>query len=731
MQQLGGPHTGSRNDPTRIQEAEAALKSLAPATLRTVIRVMLFAVTIWAVGVVTIFFNKPLTGALVASLLVATLISRWLLGRGSTFWASVVLLSAWWTASVIVVVLSGGLRSPALHMLLMPTIVAALIMGRAALGIAIGSIALVCTVLLTLDLEGIQLPVLLPGPPAALWLNHCVSLIVLGVVVRDTVVGLGASVALARREVEARTQAERSHRESEARLSAVIANSPSVAIQWYDQEGRVVLWNHASETMFGFSSAEARGKTLDQLIHTPQEGRQFLELLQSIGRTGEPFGPAEFSFRRRSGQTGVCLSTVFRIPGRDDTHWFVCMDVDVTELKKTQEQLHQAQKLQAIGQLAGGVAHDFNNILTVVAGYCEMLLALLPHQDGPARAAVAAIQDAGHRASMLTRQLLAFGRRQIVEPRIIDINQETSGIELLLRRMLGERIAVQFSLRADHPALRIDPAQLHQILLNLAVNARDAMPVGGRLIIETRNEPATPAARDGVPSRPEPDHAEHICLAVSDTGTGMTQEVQARIFEPFFTTKGPGKGTGLGLASVYGIVQQSSGHISVTSAPGAGTTFVIRWPLARGPISPQLNGDEHAEPLGGTETILLAEDDSTVRSLVATALRSAGYHVLESQTGEQALEIAGSHQHSIDLVVTDVVMPGLNGKDLVARLHQTLPSTKVLFMTGYADDESLHDGLVATSDAFIHKPFSPREIAAKVRQVLDSRPGPVNTAAQS
>jgi signal transduction histidine kinase len=386
------------------------------------------------------------------------------------------------------------------------------------------------------------------------------------------------------------------------------------------------------------------------------------------------------------------------------------------ELHKTEEQLRQAQKLEAIGSLAGGVAHDFNNLLTIINGYSEIIGSQLP-ADSPVRDLVREIGQAGERAASLTRQLLAFSRKQVLEPKVFNLNAIVTDTAKMLRRLIGEDIELNTTLEPGLRRVRADPGQLEQVLINLAVNARDAMPQGGKLTIETANaelhETYTHAYAD-LPPGP------YVMMAVSDTGCGMDEATKARIFEPFFTTKGPGKGTGLGLATVYGIVKQSEGHVAVYSEPGRGTTFKIYLPVAeeRVPSGKSHPGLQPARP--GTETILLAEDEPALQALARHVLQSHGYTVLEAGQGDKALRIAQDYKGTIHLLVTDVVMPAMSGRQLAERLAANRPGVKVLYLSGYTDDAVVRHGVLQAETAFLQKPFTPGALAQKVREVLDS-----------
>jgi nitrogen-specific signal transduction histidine kinase len=405
-----------------------------------------------------------------------------------------------------------------------------------------------------------------------------------------------------------------------------------------------------------------------------------------------------------------------------DALCFVLAARDVTdrlkaeaEQRKLEEQLRQAQKMEAVGRLAGGVAHDFNNLLTVITGYGQMLIEENVGTEEQ-RENLRAIVDAAHQASSLTGQLLAFSRKQVLRPVALDLNALVLDADRMLKRLIPEDIEVVTNLAPGLPCIRADAGQVQQVLLNLALNARDAMPSGGRLTFATSLLRSVPAGSPWPADSPAANGL--VRLAVSDNGAGIAPDTLAHVFEPFFTTKERGKGTGLGLSTVYGIVTQSGGTIGVQSEPGRGTTFEILLPAAGEPRA--VMAAHPAQAIGGTETVLVVEDQSDVRRMVALVLERLGYHVLQAASGEEALRLLTSHQEPLDLLVTDVVMPGMTGDHLARLLRLARPGLPVLFMSGYADRLVMERELATTQASFLQKPFSPAVLAARVRAVLDA-----------
>jgi signal transduction histidine kinase/ActR/RegA family two-component response regulator len=395
--------------------------------------------------------------------------------------------------------------------------------------------------------------------------------------------------------------------------------------------------------------------------------------------------------------------------------------LDVTDRERLTDQLRQAQKMQAIGELAGGVAHDFNNLLMVVKGHAQLLIDRIP-ETSPLRGSVQQVEKAADRAAALTRQLLAFSRKQVLQPRVLDMNDVVAGMIKMFSRVIGENIEMAFLPGGNLARVKADPAQIEQVLLNLVVNARDAMPDGGRLTIETSN---VVLDRGYAATHTSVEPGSYVMLCVTDTGCGMDETTKSRIFEPFFTTKGPGKGTGLGLATVYGVVKQSGGYIYVYSEVGHGTTFKIYLPQILAEPDKTSSEPRPRSQSRGSETVLFVEDEQSVRDLVREFLVSTGYCVLEASDGDQALKVAGNHPGPIHLLITDVVMPHLSGPELVAKISSQRPETRVLYISGYTDDTVFRHGVLEGGVAYLQKPFNLAALAQKIREVLS---GPPHTA---
>ena len=521
--------------------------------------------------------------------------------------------------------------------------------------------------------------------------------------------------AAVRRELR-ESQNRRERHRAEERLRALF-DSALDAVVTMDAAGTITGWNAQAERTFGWTAAEATGRILGDLLIPPQYREAHRRGVAEFLATGA--GPIlgkriEITALRRDGREFPVELTVNAARLGED--WlFSAFLRDITERRQLEHQLRQSQKMEAVGLLAGGVAHDFNNILTAIFGYTDMLAEDLP-PDSPGRADVKDIRTAAERAAALTRQLLAFSRQQVLEPVVLSPNALLQDFDKMLRRIISEDVVLTLALAGDVGNIRADAGQLEQVIMNLAVNARDAMPQGGKLLIETGNaELSEQYAELHQPVIP----GQYVMIAVTDTGTGMTADVKARVFEPFFTTKQKGKGTGLGLSTVYGIVKQSDGYIWVYSEPGRGTTFKIYLPRVDARPHRASSPRIHAI-LEGTETILLAEDDAMLRPLAAGLLTKLGYTVLAAEHSGEAVNVALHHRGPIHLLVTDVVMPGGSGRELARTLAEQRPDMKVLYISGYTDDAIVRHGMLEPGLSFLQKPFTPAVLARKVRDVLDA-----------
>jgi two-component system, cell cycle sensor histidine kinase and response regulator CckA len=526
--------------------------------------------------------------------------------------------------------------------------------------------------------------------------------------------GAGAdrvSLFIVRDVTERVRSAEELERQREI-LETIVDHIP-VMVMMFDPRGRPLLVNREFERVIGFSQEEL--PRVDMLAHCypdPADRRRVVEFVRRAGSGWE-----DFRTRVRDGRTIDTTWATVRLG--DGTLVSIGRDVTAAReseraLRETQAQLIQAQKMEAVGRLAGGVAHDFNNILNVILGYGELMLRGLSDSD-PHRRHVGEIRKAADRAASLTRQLLAFSRKQVLTPKILDLNVVVTDIEKMLRRLIGEDVELVTLLHPELGSVLADPGQMEQVLMNLAVNARDAMPAGGKITIETANVMLDPLS---IRWRPGLSPGPHVMLMLSDTGHGMSREVQDRIFEPFFTTKEQGKGTGLGLSTVYGIVKQSEGSIWVYSEEGRGTSIKVYLPrVSQRPIEIQ---PVAAPGRGGHETVLLVEDDDSMRDLACEVLGSAGYRVLAAPNGEAALELASEHER-IELLVTDVVMPGMDGRQLSRVLLSRRPRLRVLFASGYTADALSQHGILEDGLTFLPKPFTAEALTTKVRQALDAR----------
>jgi two-component system, cell cycle sensor histidine kinase and response regulator CckA len=511
-------------------------------------------------------------------------------------------------------------------------------------------------------------------------------------------------------DITDRKNSEEALKESKEYLNQII-NCLGDPMFVKDGEHRITLVNDAMCAFRAMSREELIGRV--DLPDTPLF--RFWEQEEDVLRTGREI-VSEDNLPDSQGGSHIFMAKKTPLAHKSGNRQVVGVLRDITEYKRLEAQFLQAQKMEAVGVLAGGVAHDFNNLLNVINGYAELLLDELD-PNVPMRKELAQIRDAGQRATSLTSQLLAFGRKQIMQLEIFDLNQILANMSAMLGRMIGEDIVIVSKIPKDPMLINADPGKIQQVIMNLVVNARDAMPDGGKLTIETDKVHFDDSY---VKEHPTTKPGPYILLAISDNGIGMDATTQAHVFEPFFTTKEKGKGTGLGMSTVYGIVKQSDGFIWVYSEPGKGTTIKIYLPLAGSSISSEAPETQLSPVLHGSETILVVEDEDAVRALVCHILDDHGYKVLEAADGMQAFHIVQENTHPIHLIITDVVMPGIGGKMLLSRIEDILPGVKSLFISGYTDNAIVHHGILDSGVAFLQKPFTVDGLLRKVREVLDA-----------
>ncbi len=688
----------------------------SPATLRILLVSTLIATAVLLFAAVPFFSARRLPGGLLcAGEGVLVLAAMRLLRRGKARIASWVFLSGTWTVVTVLVVLTGGFKSVVPVAYLAVTVTAGWLLGRRVALLAAGLSMGVTLVLALCETFGCGLPRYLTADALAGWLFLWFAVAIAVVPMNQMLRTLAASLELSRRKIEDLGRTEEALREGEQKYRELFEVMSDAVFLIDNQEGWLLEVNATAVNLYGYHRQALLGMKNTDLSAEPKETR-------SATVTGRTFVPVRWH-RKKDGTVFPVEITArhFTRNGRP-VHIAVIRDITARlkaeeERDRLEEQLRQSQRLESVGRLAGGVAHDFNNLLTVINGYADMTLGEL-EEDDPVRAALEEIRNAGQRAASLTQQLLAFSRKQMIEPRAMDLNVVVAESEKMLKRLVGEDIEFSTRLSAAPCPIMADSGQVHQILMNLAVNARDAMPGGGSLHVETDHfdlgEEKAVANPDAVPGR-------YVRLAVADTGTGMDQETLRRIFEPFFTTKGQGAGTGLGLSVVYGIVRQSGGWIQVESRPGGGTKFEIYFPRLDAVALDETADEAPGADLRGTESVLVVEDQEEVRKLAVEVLTSYGYSVLEAAHGPAALGLVERYSGPIDLMLTDVIMPGMSGRELADRIAPIRPGVKVLFMSGYSRDVIGREGVLDHTMPCVAKPFSPEELARKVRDLLGPR----------
>ena len=507
---------------------------------------------------------------------------------------------------------------------------------------------------------------------------------------------------------------ERRRAEDALRLSDSILQNVANIVIVAGPDGAITYASPSVKAVLGYEPQEVLGDGWWRLTwRDPAERERERGAVARVARGEVPPSPHSYERAIRT-RDGAVRAMLWRDSAGPEGY-LVGVGLDITDRRELEEQYRQAQKMEAIGQLAGGVAHDFNNLLTAIAGYTDLVCQDLPPDD-PRRQDLEEVRRAADRAAALIRQLLAFSRRQLLQPLVLDVNEVVRGMAKMLQRLIGEDVRLGTRLAHDIPGVHADPGRLEQVIMNLAVNARDAMPGGGELTIETS------AVRLDAPyaaSHPEVRPGRYVLLAISDSGEGMTEDVQAHVFEPFFTTKGPGKGTGLGLATVYGIMKQSGGHVAAYSEVGRGTTMKVYLPVAESPAEAATEAVAEAPSPTGSETILLVEDDDGVRRLAREILQRQGYNVLLARDGAEAVALCHGHRGGIELMVSDVVMPGMGGAESAELIRRLRPAIKVLFMSGYADRAVTEHRVLDADTPYLQKPFTPALLARKVREALD------------
>jgi two-component system cell cycle sensor histidine kinase/response regulator CckA len=513
-------------------------------------------------------------------------------------------------------------------------------------------------------------------------------------------------------DISERKRSKEALRESQQRFAAFMRHLPGVAFM-KNRQGQYIFYNEAAQGLFHLDPDDFLGKT-DHEVWPKEYASRFVEHDLEVTHSKKLAESVEPIPHKH----GVHHWLIYRFPildENDEVQFIGGVGVDITERRQLEDQLRQSQKMEAVGRLAGGVAHDFNNLLTVISGYGHMILRDLPGED-PLHSCVEEVLKAASRATSLTNQLLAFSRRQVIQPKVLDLNALVANMDRMLRRVIGEHIELETVLSPGLGSVRADAGQLEQVIINLAVNARDAMPAGGKLSIRTGNVEVARSSRLHADVRP----GSYVRLTVADTGKGMDAEIMVHLFEPFYTSKETGKGTGLGLSTVYGIVKQSGGEVVVESKPGRGATFTIYLPRITEPALTAPLPEAQPAVRAGTETILLVEDELGVRQLVCEMLQRLGYQILQASGGAEALRLFEQHQGSIDLLITDVIMPQMSGRELAQRLKVLQPSLKVLYISGYTDDMLAHHGVLESNVYLLQKPFAPDELAKKLREVLDA-----------
>ncbi|MFN7995586.1 MAG: response regulator [Bryobacteraceae bacterium] len=690
-------------------------EQLAARALSSVLITLLVWLALWFALALPFFVVRKLPTALMNGAVAASfLISLALLKRARVKPAIWVFTITLWIDAGVIALLSGGIRSVAMLSFVPGFVTAATLLGAYVATVSCGIFLIFALALAILDMAGVRFPVYFPFPPMTIWMGALATAVIVAMPLNQLLSFLRNSVAVMQRQLEELRNSGQTLRESEARLRAILESARDGVIVADAGSGKILSVNPAAEALAG-GQVQQLQKILEGAFERttggpapgPEEPDRTPPLIEAVVvHDNGTRTPVEFS------------SNVFHKDGR---RLLVGVFRDISERKnadqerlKLVEQLLQAQKLETVGRLAGGVAHDFNNLLTVINGFSDLALGRITPEDEN-WLPLDQIRKAGERAATLTQQLLVFSRKQISQPKPIDLNVVLSEIRPMLQSLLNEDIELLIRTHSPVPIIAADLNQIHQVVMNLAANARDAMANGGKLILETGTVEFTTVNTMAKPAVPAGLYA---MLCVSDTGTGMSEEVLSHLFEPFFTTKEAGKGTGLGLSTVYGIVRQNQGGVAVESTPGNGSTFRVYLPVSARAARPRPPEPKPQDPHRKLETILVVEDQDSVRKLAVEILRSHGYRVLEACDGYDALAVAERHPESIELMVTDVVMPSMNGPELAQRMRAVRPKAQVMFMSGYSEDVIAHHGALDAGIAYLPKPFTPAGLIQKVQEVL-------------
>ena len=706
------PPVGPRpkTQPTELlPEPEFAAKAL-----RSLLVAVLYWAVPWVLIAIPLFVARKLAVS-IASLFVilGTAVALWLLNRNRQKAASWTFLGMVWVISTWIVVFSGGIHSVALASQIAILVTAAWLLGRRTARWSWIFFLGYTLVLAVLELAGHPLPNYLPLAPIAAWMGLLLATAVTAVPLGQVLAYLNRSLQTAQRQLEEIRASHASLRESEARYRIIFESARDAIFVVDARSGLIRSANRAAVALLRRPAEEIEGTSYQDLPLDDWGFAQSVELSEYSGGTWEA------TLRLEDGHAVWVEVAAALMRGADDGRLVVAVVRDVSERKRAeteraalQEQLLLSQKLESLGLLAGGVAHDFNNLLTVINGYSDLCLMRL-HESDPIRPQLEAVRSAGEEAAGVVKQLLTFSRKQVMQPKLIDCAELVRDHLDILRRLVREDIEFDVRLAPSKMRVRGDAVQLRQVVVNLILNARDAMPRGGRLVLET-GEAELPdgGARVGLNLPP----GSYVTVSVRDTGLGMSEETRQRIFEPFFTTKPQGSGTGLGLSMVYGVVRQCGGGIRVSSVPGEGSTFTTYLPCAGENEEVEAPEPVMANPLQGSGTILVVEDEDQVRRVTVAILRGLGYRVYEAESGEKALELVGQHGPSLDLVVTDMIMPKMTGRDLVEQIHLRIPRLPVLFVSGYPEVTGQDNDF-----ELLQKPYQAEALGARVRDLLARR----------